>query len=180
MSRHANLPFHLYVNVDNRFLGDKMPQGTTPAIWHGVFCRANQILMCHVLLESGANWSGLPIHALSTSESFIYGTNELVPWAAMGEDIDVFHSKYLEGIECRTSNSLESKARHTGIIIDWKDGFSRYPQEHKPLNLLELQSGQFAVLPNNYIVYSDKHFVTKDAQENLKYYKRGEKTYWGQ
>ena len=179
MSRHANLPFHLYVNVDNRFLGEKMPQGTTPAIWHGVFCRSDQILMCHVLLETGANWSGLPIHALSTTESFIYGSNELMPWAAMGEEIDIFHSKYLEGLECKTIQNIDSKARHTGIIIDWKDGFSRYPQEHKPLNLLELINGQFALFPNNFIIYNDKHFVNKNSQENLKYYKRGEKIFWG-
>jgi len=179
MSRHANLPFHLYVNVDNRFLGEKMPIGFTPAIWHSVFCRSNQVLMCHVLLESGANWTGLPIDAISTKESFEFTSDDLMPWASMGEDLDIFNVKYLEGIECQTIEPMESKGRHTGIMIDWKDGFSRYAQEHKPLNIIELENGQFAFLPNNFVVYDDKHFVSKNAQENLKYYKRGEKIYWG-
>ena len=180
MSRHANLPFHIYVNVDNRFLGEKMPSGSTPAIWHSVYCRPDQILMGHVLLDSGANWSGLPIHAMSTKNNFSFKPEELMPWAAMGDDLDVFHSKYLEGISCKTIQKIDSNARHTGIIFDWKDGFSRYPQEHKPLNLLELENGQFALFPNNFILYTDKHFTSKDAQENLKYYKRGETVYWGE
>lgn len=180
MSRHANLPFHLYVNVNNGFLGEKMPNGTTPAIWHGVFCRSNQIPMSHILLESGANWTGLPIHALSTTDCFKYGSSELIPWAAMGDDLDIFHSKYLEGLECKTINPIQEKGRHTGIIIDWKDGFSRYAQEHKPLNLINLINGQFALLPNNFVTYKDAHFVEESAKDNLKYYKRGEKIYWGQ
>jgi len=179
MARHANLPFHFYVNVDNKFLGAKMPSGTTSAIWHSVYCRPDQILMCHVLLESGANWSGLPIQALSTKENFDIPEDLLMPWAAMGDDLEVFHSKYLEGLKCETIKKLTTKARHTGIIVDWADGFSRYPQEHKPLNLLELESGQFALFPNNYIVYEDSHFVTENGKENLKYYKRGDKVYWG-
>lgn len=180
MSCHANLPFHLYVNVDNRFLGGKMPSGFTPAIWHSVYCRPNQALMCHVLLESGANWSGLPIHAISAKDNFNYSLDVLMPWAAMGSDLDVFHSKYLEGLECESIEPIEAKARHTGMIFDWKDGFSRYPQEHKPLNMVELENGQFALLPNNYLLYKDAHFTTKEAQDNLKFYKRGREVYWGQ
>ena len=144
MSRHANLPFHLYVKVNNKHLGAEMPDGHTEAIWHGVFGRFNQVLSCHVLLESGAHWSGLPIQAISTKNNYSHSSNILMPWATMGEEIDCIHFKYLEGIECETREVIKTPARHTGIIIDWKDGFSRYPQEHKPLNLIELENGQFS------------------------------------
>ncbi len=179
MSKHANLPFHLYVNVSNEFLGKNVPSGTTAGIWHGVYSRSGQIIMCHVLLESGANWSGLPIHALSTKNDFQCGPSELMPWAAMGEDLDIHYAKYLEGLECSIIKPREDYGRHTGIVIDWKDGFSRYPQEHKPLNLIELRGGQFALLPNNFVVFKDKHFVEETAKSNLKNYKRGEEVYWG-
>ena len=181
MSRHANLPFHLYVNVKNGFLGKDMPPGTTAGIWHGVYCRPGQILMCHVLLESGAHWTGLPIHALSTSVDFQYGSNELMPWAAMGEEMDVQHLKYLEGLTCRVTKPFDDSGRHTGIVIDWKDGFSRYPQEHKPLSLVELRGGQFALLPNNFLVFWDKHLMEEAANSklNLKHYKRNDVQYWG-
>jgi hypothetical protein len=178
MGKHANLPFHFYVNIKNEFLGPNMPKGFTKGVWHGIYCKEYQTLMCHVLLESGANWSGLPIHALSTTEDFSIDRKDLMPWTSMGENMETFYSTMLEGLQAETLRPFKAKGRHTGIIIDWADGYSRYPQEHKPLNLIQLDSGQFALLPNNYVIYSDKHFVDEKARENLKFYKRGENIYW--
>lgn len=178
MSRHASLPFHLYVNVSNRYLGPEMPEGVTPAVWHGVFGREYQTLMCHVLLESGAHWSGLPLHALSTTKDFSVPRQHLMPWGAMGSALDVWYATYLEGLTAEIRIPFQAKGRHTGIVVDWQDGFSRYPQEHKPLNLLHLNSGQFALLPNNYSTFSDAHFVTAKAKENLRHYRRGSEVYW--
>ena len=180
MSNHASLPFHLYVNIDNKYLGSQMPPGVTKGIWHGIHSRVNQILMCHVLLESGAHWSGIPIQAISVSSNFNYSPNQLMPWACMGEETVAFHIKYLEGISCSTIKTIEEKGRHTGIMVDWKDGFSRYPQEHKPLNLIQLNSGQFILYPNNFILFEDKHFVDNSGKEFLKYYKRNEIVFWGE
>lgn len=178
MNHHANLPFHIYVNINNKFLGPNMPEGVTPAIWHAVYCREYQTLMTHVLLESGAHWCGLPIHALSTSTDFSFDRQLLMPWAAMGDCIETFHAKYLEGLKCDVHSPMKTEGRHTGIIIDWSDGFSRYPTEHKPLNMVELINGQFALLPNNFITLNDNHFTKDDAKNNLKFYKRGSAIYW--
>lgn len=180
MSRHASLPYHIYVNVDNTFLGPDMPKGITRGLWHGIYSRPFQTLMCHVFLESGAHWSGLPLHAISTKNSFVYTHNELMPWAAMGNDLDVIHLSYLEGLSSILSTNIKIEGRHTGIMIDWSDGYSRYPEEHKPLNLIELLNGQFALIPNNFATYSDKHFVNDKSKENLKHYLRGETIYWGE
>ena len=177
-SRHANLPFHFYVNVQNSFLGPAMPPGTTAAIWHGVYARPYQTLYCHVLLESGAHWSGLPLHAMSATQDFSLEREQLMPWGAMGKDTEVWHAHYLEGLACNVHAPFKAAGRHTGIVIDWSDGFARYPQEHKPLNLLALESGQFALVPNNYATYEDEHFVDPKARENTKHYRRGETVYW--
>lgn len=175
---HANLPFHLYVNVKNSFLGPDMPEGVTPGIWHGVYSREAQVLMCHVLLESGANWSGLPLHALSFTHDFSLSSEKLMPWGAMGTETVVWSSRYLHGLACSVHVPIEAYGRHTGLIIDWADGFSRYPQEHKPLNLVLLDAGQFALVPNNYVTFKDEHFVNPDARVNMKHYRRGETVYW--
>jgi len=176
--RHANLPFHFYVNVKNSFLGPTMPEGTTAAIWHGVYARPYQTLYCHVLLESGAHWSGLPLHAISTTQDFSVARECVMPWTSMGEETEAWHAHYLEGLECNVHAPFKALGRHTGIIIDWCDGFSRYPQEHKPLNLIALNSGQFTLLPNNYATYNDNHFCQASAQQNFKHYKRGEEIFW--
>ena len=178
MPKHASLPFHFYVNVNNKFLGPEMPEGVTKAIWHGIYCREYQTLLCHVFLESGAHWSGLPLHAMSATEDFRYGPEMLMPWGAMGEDMEAVFMPFLEGIEANVMHPFTGSGRHTGIVVDWRDGYSRYPQEHKPLNLLALNTGQFALLPNNYVVYNEKHFVDSRARENLKHYRRGEDVYW--
>lgn len=177
MSRHANLPYHLYVKVNNRFLGSEMPHGTTQAIWHAIYCRPGQVPLAHVILESGAHWSGLPIHAISV-DGFPHNEASLVPWGGMGDNLDVWHIRYLEGLAVSVLNPIKEKGRHTGIMVDWSDGFSRYPQEHKPLSMICLVSGQFALLPNNYFLLHDGHFVDEQSKENLKYYKRGEAVYW--
>jgi hypothetical protein len=130
-----------------------------------------------VLLESGAHWSGLPLHAISTLD-FKHDEHSLVPWGGMGENLDVWHARYLEGLVVSTIKPIKERGRHTGIMIDWGDGFSRYPQEHKPLSLVNLESGQFTLLPNNYFVVHDAHFVEESAKENLKHYKRGDVVYW--
>ena len=175
MSKHANLPYHLYVNVDNKYLGPNMPEGTTQGIIHAVYGREYQVLLFHVMLESGAHWSGLPLQAVSFTNDFSIDHDKLMPWKVMGEDIDVVHFHYLEGLGVETKSGA---GRHTGIIIDWKDGYSRYQHEHKPLNMVALDSGQIALMPNNYCVFTDKHFTNPEAKENLKHYKRGEILYW--
>ena len=100
--------------------------------------------MAHVLLETGANWSGLPLQAMSC----YYGPNEweekevkdLCPWAAMGSDIEAWDAKYLEGMEVTCFRS-GWKGRHTGIIVDWSNGFDRYPQE-QPTSRVGRSQGQ--------------------------------------
>lgn len=77
-----------------------MPAGTTPAIWHGVYSREYQTLMCHIFLESGAHWSGMPLHALSTTTDFSITRENPLPWTAMGDETEVWHAKYLEGLSC--------------------------------------------------------------------------------
>jgi len=178
MPKHAALPFHFYVNVKNSFLGPNMPEGVTKAIWHAVYCREYQTMSCHVFLESGAHWSGLPLHAMSASEDFGLGPEMLMPWCGMGEDIESVLMPFLEGLEASVLQPFQASGRHTGIVIDWKDGYSRYPAEHKPLSLIALDSGQFALLPNNYVTYKEKHFVDEAAKQNLKHYRRGEELFW--
>ena len=180
--KHANLPHHFYVWVNNSYLGPNMPEGYTYALWHGIHSREGQIPMAHVLLESGAHWSGLPLHAMSDfhgPESWEEKPYlDLCPWAAMGPDIEAYGAKYLEGLEVELFR-FGWKGRHTGIMIDWTNGFDRYPQEHKPLNLVSLDDGQFALQPNNYCRFRDDHLVNKNKFKETKNYRRGEDVWWG-
>lgn len=177
MGSHANLPYHLYVHVSNAALGPAMPPGYTRAIWHAVYARPGQLLLAQCLLETGAHWCGIPLHMISTSSGFGASAPEREPWGAMGERVQAIHAHYLEGLPV-TMRSTRDLGRHTGIVIDYEDGFSRYPHEHKPLNLVNLDNGQFALLPNNYLLFADKHFTGDAKSASLAYYRRGETVYW--
>ena len=79
--------------------GPNMPAGTTPGMWHAIYARPGQYLSCHVILASGAHWSGLPLHALSTTESFDPDFDDSSqPWGAMGNDIEAVRFDALEGL----------------------------------------------------------------------------------
>jgi len=175
---HIALPHHFYVWVDNEHLGHDMQPGLTQGILHGVFARPGQLMLTHVQLQSGAHWSGLPLSVLR--DKAVPDTLPAIePWGCMGSDITATHFPYLDGLTGKTikENFL---FRHTGIIIDWSDGFSRYPQEHKPLSLIALEAGNFGLLPNNYFTIYDKHFTVNldSPPPELRLYRRGEKVYW--
>lgn len=138
--------------------------------------------MTNILLETGANWTGVAVKDLCLDEDREFPVDPdspLFPWAAMGNDIYAFHADYLEGLSVTDVRKNKWLGRHTGIVLDWSDGFSRYPAEHKPLNLIacNLHNG-FALLPNNFCKFKDKHFVVGDEHSELKNYKRGEEVYW--
>jgi len=175
---HKTLPQHFYVTVPNALLGPKMPEGHTRGLLHGIYGREGQALLTHVLLDTGANWSGIPLHLLKIEDGDMGSIDAsiLQPWGCMGRDLKVSQLEYLEGLPVELRFGPH-KGRHTGIIVDWDDAFAKHPQEHKPLSLIILTGGHFALLPNNYFILSDKHFTT-GLREMTKNYYRGSKTYW--
>lgn len=175
---HISLPYHIYVWVNNNELGPGMPSGVTKGILHGLFAKPGQRMLTHVLLESGAHWSGLPLIALRHKQ-VSDALEPVEPWGCMGSQMTATHMPYLEGLGAVTLKDNLS-CRHSGIVVDWSDGYSRYPQEHKPLSLLLLDNGGFALLPNNYFRVYDKHFTVDldKAPAELRHYRRGEKIYW--
>jgi hypothetical protein len=174
--KHTTLSEIFYVKVPNDLLGPNMPPGHTEGILHGVFGREGQLLLTHILLQSGAHWSGIPLIALTIGGSGgEHLQDQLQPWGCMGGTPNVSKLEYLEGLIVRP-RFIDEPGRHTGIIIDWAEKFSKHPQEHKPLSLIHLQSGSLALLPNNYFFIEDPHFT--QTSELTKHYRRGEEQYW--
>lgn len=174
---HCALPHHLYVWVDNKFLDGS--SGVTRAVLHSLSSRPGQVVMGHVLLESGAHWSGVPLHGIFCSQAT---TCEMVvadcqPWGAMGDQIFVTHMPYLEGLKVEVF-SAKWQGRSTGLVVDWRDGFSRHPEQHKPLHLLEMDTGHYSLQPNNYLRWGDPSFVEEDMWTKAKGYRRNNEVWW--
>ena len=169
--KHASLDRIQYVWVDNAQLGPSLPPGKTAAILHGVYGRPGQLLLTHLLLETGAHWSGIPLIALGKELPPLPDARRQ-PWGNMGEEPEVSHLPYLEGLKARC---YIGEARHTGVMVDWTGPFSHHPQEHKPLSLLVDSGGGFLLLPNNYFTLQDPHFTKGPPPKG---YKRGETVWW--
>ena len=163
---HAPLPYPIYVYVNNVFLG-LQDKGSTRGLWHGVHSRVGQELMCHVMLETGAHWSGLPLRSLSGTPG---GHKELdahqaaSKWGAMGVRLTVTLFPYLEGLVCNP-NDENLWFRHTGIVVDWVDGWAKVPAEHKPLHLLVQRDDKyFGLWTNNMLAFGDAHLIKPGAK----------------
>jgi len=170
---HAPLPFPIYVNVNNTLLGLN-EGGVTRALWHGIHSRPGQVVMCHLMLETGAHWSGMPLHGVSAT-TFFMEPGEVCPWGAMGDRLTVTAMPYLEGLEVKCDKQV---GQHTGILVDWMDGWGKVPAEHKPLNLIETHEGPYLLVENNKCRFYDSHFIDDKVNVNEIGYKRGTQTYW--
>ena len=60
----GSLPKHQYVWVDSNFT-HRAAIGFVPAVWFGLVSHPGRMWGCNVMLESGAVYRGLPLHALA-------------------------------------------------------------------------------------------------------------------
>ena len=170
---HVSLPIPIYVNVANAMLGMTTP-GVTRGLWHGVHSRLSQVVLCHVMLETGAYWSGLPLHALSATAQFTDAATAC-RWGAMGERISATNMPFLAGQQTTVGTAV---GRHTGILLDWLDGWATVPAEHKPLNLIALDAGPYVLAANNECRFHDEHLTDATLWDQPKQYRRIRDTFW--
>lgn len=74
MSRYdliGQLPHHQYVHVDTAFTHKAPEVSSTPAVWFGLVSYPGRAWGCTVLLESGAVYRNLPLHALAQRQRIL-------------------------------------------------------------------------------------------------------------
>lgn len=176
--RHITLPNHLYVWADNTFLTGGKITGRTPAVLHGIYGRPGQVILTHLLLETGAHWSGVPIHGIYHKETSAGAKlQKCQAWGNMGENIEAFSLPYLEGLQIERLSDGE-KGHSTGMCIDWTDGFTHHPTMHKTLHLLLMDDGTLSLQPNNGLKWSDPSFVDHSKWEEARHYRRGDQVWY--
>lgn len=119
--------------------------------------------------EKGAVYSRLPIHAFRSlgfveSLDTVYSgpspelLERLCPWTCVGNVGHVIEYSYLKGYDAQVRNLGIGRYLFT---VDYFDGnFAEDPEQHKSHNIIELQSGMYAAVPNNYMLLKDAHFTT--------------------
>lgn len=173
----ASLPYHLYGQVRREFITNGTDTGVDNCIIHAVSVKPTQALTFSVLLESGAQYRGIPIHGFIVGQDV---NNRIPPaknlhshqvWGCFGTEFSIIDMSFSKGLsaEWRDSTGKTFSGRGLGWAIEfYDDGYSNAPQQDKSFNMLVSQEGYLAAMPNNRVRWWEDSFTNWDLPINLK------------
>ncbi len=156
-----NLPKHIYTNVDTAFT-HKDSLGHMPAIWFAITSTPGRAWGCHVLLDNGAIYRNLPLHALNffpEAAADAWSLKQAQQWDCYGWNFETIEYTYLRGLRCRAEcwgDVYYGKYLFTAAPFD--DGFSDDPEQSKEFLFIKLDSGRVTAQPTNKVMIFDDSF----------------------
>lgn len=163
-------PFHCFVRKEFLYGGLKRNE-YEECIVIGAVVRKDMALCFTVLLESGALWYELPLHALTMVQGpRTYSLPELQMWDCLSDVWTVHRYDHLRHLDVKVVLELEDgkKVKSDGrylFTIDMMDAFyADHPAEHKTFNIIALWSGEIVAYPNNRCIFEDKTFTKVPAE----------------
>lgn len=162
---NSNMPIQ-YAYVDLSYLTDKEVKGLAECRIFGVASLPGRALLFHCQLNNGAVYYRLPISAFLYKE--LNGTkfplNKLQPWDSPSYEVEVITYDWLfnQKVQCL---KLDSTYGTYVFTIDWSGlgTTAEVAHEHKCLHLIRLENGQYALQPNNYLLWHEKSNVVIDG-----------------
>lgn len=136
----------------------------------GVISRPNEATLFNILMEDGGVWWGVPISALCWKECEHIELSQLQLWNNFSYNIAVTTFAALSNLSCVYYD--RDNVPHRGeyvFTLDWAQGdynelrfgYSETPNNHKCGHIIKLDSGHFAIQPNNRLRFFDPSFTTK-------------------
>jgi len=146
-----------------------------PCVIFGVCSIPGKAPLFHFIMEDGGIWWRMPIHAFCWKEDAPFADlHQLVLWNSFSSYISVTIFDFMREKRIiyfdRNKKQCEGKYLFT---LDWSAedsnildvGFSEVPGQHKSGHFIKLDSGNFAIQPNNRIKMFEPSFVTKWGQQ---------------
>ena len=180
---NANIPA-TYAQVRKEYLYDlqKHHGEVEDCVIFGLASIAGKAVLFHCLLPNGAVYYRLPISAFiqrayDISQVPRMRLDELELWNSFSYYPSVTTFDFLAGQECKYLG--KDKKFYTGeylFTIDWAHpepnildvDHSEIPQEHKCGHFIALNNGNYAIQPNNRILWHVGNFTTKDEWPDYK------------
>ncbi len=141
-----------------------------PGLIFGVASIPGQTPLFHVLCDDGGVYWRLPISALCWKECEHKPLVDLALWDSFSYRIDCTVFDLLKNK--RVTYRDRMKQSHLGVYLftlDWfgddgaSYGFSETPGQHKAGHVIKLDTGHFAIQPNNQIQIHDPNWVVSKA-----------------
>ena len=180
---NANIPA-TYAQVRKEYLYDlqKHHGEVEDCVIFGLASIAGKAVLFHCLLPNGAVYYRLPIsafiqRAFDISQVPRMRLDELELWNSFSYYPSVTTFDFLAGQECKYLG--KDKKFYSGeylFTIDWAHpepnildvDHSEIPQEHKCGHFIALNNGNYAIQPNNRILWHVGNFTTKDEWPDYK------------
>lgn len=126
----------------------------------------------HVMLQSGAHYRGVPLHAICTrADAESRRVEDLSYWDCFTSKPVVTVFDYLRDHECIAM--LPGGRRERGVYlwtVDWlpddpvRPGWVLTPDQNKCGHFLALESGNVCMLPTNRIAWRDGYWIGSDPR----------------
>ena len=180
---NANIPA-TYAQVRKEYLYDLQEHHgeVEECVIFGLASLAGKAVLFHCLLPNGAIYYRLPISAFiqrsfDISQVPRMRLDELELWNSFSYYPSVTTFDFLAGQECKYLG--KDKKFYSGeylFTIDWAHpepnildvDHSEIPQEHKCGHFIALNNGNYAIQPNNRILWHVGNFTTKDEWPDYK------------
>jgi hypothetical protein len=139
----------------------------------------------HCMLQSGAHYRNVPIHAIATTpDAAERSLGECQLWDCFSDRPIVHVYDYLRYHECDCY--LRSKERAPGMYlftVDWlpdsleNPGFILQPEQNKCAHVIALDDGNICALPTNRIAWKDSYFIGANPDPKTRKYKVQDEVY---
>ena len=160
----GQLPHHLYVNVDTAFTHRAPAFASIPGVWFGLVSFPGRAWGCDVLLENGAVYRNLPIHALAHTLKGLteaWGPRDAQHWDCYSTQYTTLCFDLLRGLECLAKTADTPRGgEYLCTIAPIGDAYSAVPSQSKELVLVALENGRYTIQPTDRVVFRDQSFTT--------------------
>lgn len=162
----GSLPKHQYVFVDSKFT-HRRPEGFVPAVWFGLVSHPGRVWGCNLLLENGAIYRNVPLHALAHTDpkrcERNWSVHKSQHWDCYGYGWTAVEYTYLNSVECLARCLAdEVSGEYLFTVAPVGDGFSEVPEQAKEFTFVKLVNNRFTVQPTDRILFNDTSFNTHE------------------
>jgi hypothetical protein len=167
---NANIPpIGCYIRKEFLFNEEEHHGEYEEGFLFGVTSLMNKTLLFNFMSQGGGHFCRLPIHAFCHIKNAPKQTlNDLVTWNNFSYNIGVIQYDYLTF--CKAKIKLRDNNVYLGdylFTVDYAHpdknlpnlGVSEDAYDHKSANVYKLDNGNFAIQPNNKVLYVDASYI---------------------
>lgn len=160
---NVNTPL-IYTKAKMKRLTDGEQSGMIGCRIFGAASLPGRAILFHAQLDNGAVYYRLPIDVFADGEDAILPLPLLQPWDCPSPHMEVITYSWLDN---QTVDCLKIAGMRGSYIttFDWlgPGTTAEVAHEHKCLHMIKLANGQFALQPNNYLLWHEKSNVQIDG-----------------